>query len=114
MLKRRMRVLRTELVQHRGHRDLSRLPDDGRADRAGTRWGPRRDGKKTDEVPVHFPGTTEGGEQRWPVIATYKTEEDVRRFWKHPRNYDNKHLREQGTKDYVWALYEGADIFKTH
>jgi uncharacterized protein (DUF1330 family) len=70
-------------------------------------------GKKTEEVPVHFPGTTEGGAQRWLIIATYKTEEDVRRFWRHPRNYDNKHLREQGTKDYTWALYEGADILKT-
>ena len=57
-------------------------------------------GKKTEEVPVYFPGTTEGGAQRWLIIATYKTEEDVRRFWNHPRNYDNKHLREQGTKDY--------------
>lgn len=70
-------------------------------------------GKKTDEVPIYFPGTTEGGSQRWLIIATYKTEEDVRRFWHHPRNFDNKHLREQGTKDYTWALYEGADILKT-
>jgi uncharacterized protein (DUF1330 family) len=69
-------------------------------------------GRKTDEVPVYFPGTTEGGAQRWLIIATYKTEEDVRRFWHHPRNYDNKHLREQGTKDYTWALYEDADIHK--
>lgn len=46
------------------------------------------------------------------IIATYKTEEDVRRFWNHPLNYDNKQLREEGTKDYTWALYEGADILE--
>lgn len=69
-------------------------------------------GKKTDEVPVHFPGTTEGGAQRWLVIATYKTEDHVRQFWNHPLNYDNKHLREQGTKDYTWAAYEGANILE--
>ena len=68
-------------------------------------------GRKVDP-PMHFPGSTEGGAQRWLVIATYKTEEDVHRFWKHPRNYDNKELREEGTKDYVWSLYEGADIFE--
>ncbi len=67
-------------------------------------------GRKTAEVPVHFPGTTEGDAQRWLIIATYKTEEDVRRFWKHPLNFNNKQLREEGTKDYTWALYEGADI----
>ena len=69
-------------------------------------------GRRTPEVPVNFPGTTVGGGQRWCIIATYKTEEDVRRFWKHPKNYDNKHLREDGTKNYIWALYEGADILE--
>lgn len=69
-------------------------------------------GRRTDDVPVEFPGTTLGGGQRWLVIATYKTEEDVRRFWNHPKNQENKHLREQGTTNYTWALYEQADVMK--
>jgi uncharacterized protein (DUF1330 family) len=69
-------------------------------------------GRRTPDVPVNFPGTTIGGGQRWCIIATYKTEEDVRRFWAHPKNYDNKHLREDGTKNYIWALYEDANILK--
>ena len=69
-------------------------------------------GRRTPDVPVKFPGTTIGGGQRWCIIATYKTEEDVRRFWAHPKNYDNKHLGEDGTKNYIWALYEAANILK--
>lgn len=44
-------------------------------------------GRRTPEVPVKFPSTTIGGGQRWLIIATYKTEEDVRRFWNHPKNF---------------------------
>lgn len=67
-------------------------------------------GRLADDHPMIMPGTTFGGSQRWCVIATYKTKEDVLTFWEHPDNLAIKHMREDSTSNYVWALYEPADI----
>ena len=69
-------------------------------------------GRLLDEHPMIMPGSTLGGAQRWCIIATYKTPEHIIKFWEHPNNREFKHLRDDSTSDFVWALYEAADIME--
>ena len=69
-------------------------------------------GKKTEEVPVLLSGHDRG---RRAAVADHRDVQDRGRrppLLEPPLNYDNKHLREHGTKDYTWALYEGANILE--
>ena len=67
-------------------------------------------GKLTENVPVHFPGSTFGGGQQWMVIAMYLTEDGPKQLWEHPKYQAVKELRDLGTANFVWALYRKADV----
>ncbi len=69
-------------------------------------------GRLTDQHPMIMPESTIGGGQRWCVIATYQTKEDVIKFWEHPDNVDFRHLRHESTSNYVWAMYEQANVME--
>jgi len=67
-------------------------------------------GRRTESLPQDFPEATVGGGQRWMVIATYPDADGPKKLWDHPKYQAVKHLRASGTKNYVWAYYEKADI----
>lgn len=65
--------------------------------------------RKLPEVPVTFPGTTEGGKQEWLIIASYPDEDAVKRYWNHPSTEKFRDIREEATSNYVWAMYKQSD-----
>lgn len=67
-------------------------------------------GRLTDRVPCHFANSTLGGAQQWMVIAQYPTEDGPKRLFDHPKYQAVKELRDLGTRNYVWAYYQKADV----
>jgi len=69
-------------------------------------------GTMIEDPKLVMEGSTFGGAQRWLVIATFHTEEDFVKFQEHPDNIKVMHLRNEATSNYVWALYESANVME--